>query len=1758
MKSLAKFQKRSSNVRGKIIRRMGRLGVTAAAIIALAALLMSLNPIRITVDAASLKHIEEIVAASGAFNILELVPDTAAASIGYYVAGQEPISAPAYATFSYIDDTGQTVVTNGWKAALSRKTSPEERRAYINGLFGALKDSGVLSGGTATPLRLTYGDAASGVYYDESYTAPGEQGWSKLRLAEPETGEVTGAFTPASDGAYRASFDYTPSESGFYIQNIAYFEYTEAPVFGTGTYFYLPVFIPIAAGMDLTGWDDVAVYTQDEQGNYILNKADNKITVGDYLKSGGFDAAVTYYYVDPAQTGAPGEYNYAAVVSASDVDDSPEDGFTSPPEGSPAYFIRSISGFTYVETGGNYAYTPDGAETYTVTYTDVYYRAGFENNQLFKRNVFDLSDARLDALNVTVTVREAGAVTAADIQGADMIYISAGADLAHSGVTAAYGGTADLPDARAADILNFAANLNPVMIDYALIRDITAATDQSVLLNVQKLGMLCLQAEIPSTTQPTLGGLEVDWPALAALTGDADKTFVNGNIYCFDTFNTADPSAPDNVVSAVTPLFNEPYSEEVYSDGFIPVLEEIRNENFLRSIAGQTDLLNENVTMATTIRHIINFRGQRETNEKTSIRVLDLEPAKVTSATWLTAATVCGWIGNALEENQIEIVHMTTGEFIGKIEDINETYDMIYIGMSTESLNTAGGSTVYNDADMNGLIYTGIGDEYRAAIEMAGIRTGDYITHNGIKAINNTTGTKANLFRFSGNDITKTSVTKLQKFAQAGYPIILADDFVSGASINTDKVDSSSYMYQAVSSIYGAYPNVMTGSYAGVNTATVVKYLNVSKPRLILDAKPVEYDDDPNTTLIPNPDDGYYYLDYVFSIENETDPTPLTTTYDCRLYIDLNADGRYSAGERLDDIEIRRADGGALVLPLSSESGEYYALSADTKYRVTRQMPDDYVGIIPWKLECIKNGADQIHASASGFTRIAAGSNTQTIRVLQIMQAGTSSTKLNLAWQLQKDKSGNYNGIYGRLIAELKDFDVYIDAIENDELEAIGSASAIESYLSGYNMLIIGFNDCYDGIAEKSAAAIVSYIGSGKSVLFTHDTTSLTQVPSSNFPMATGTSARTLYPTDVIYNTDASVFRSIDGRINWSGDYTETPPVSVKPSGAAETVYVVLVDVMPSSSGEQDYYNARIPGCVYSADASGFGAVTEPASFSAFKAMTGTSTVLYFDCITIGGWYGTGAAAGKCNVTVTGDFVKFAGGVKYACTGLTYNVKTAAARPESCQELGTDSDDNRSSWTIFCLYNDPAPEFYTVAGTYNAASNSYKIGGMTLYPARSNAPFPQSTLFTSKSPTVNIGTLPNNIMDWGYYFNTVIRDAVGLDRYGITNPSLKKLVDIGTSMPPENVASVLAMNRSVAFAPKSGRSATVQEFHGYTNYALIRFGGTNTYKYTNNNYGNRETTNVSQVNKGQITTYPYNVNTAAFGGRDPTITGYGGSYMRIGSTHEQYFQINMNTDDIVVWYCMSNYSSYNPKTGVFTYDGSSYYDDVPNDCVNAYYIYNKGNVTYSGVGHSSNADLYTGTVGQEFINEAKLFVNTMIAAFQSGEQAPSVKIKKDARGTADLKQKFLLVDEGNPALSGDSAVLTSVRGPTDEERAVYFKISDPNIGVSKTISVSYYVADPGGSMTGIDPTDSNRTVSPLLSTPTYNSNGTAVSALKGGYVYKLYLPDSDGPVPVLDQLKDENTASVRLYIKVTTTIGSAVLSSTDYLDLRKQQLFQLA
>ena len=84
-----------------------------------------------------------------------------------------------------------------------------------------------------------------------------------------------------------------------------------------------------------------------------------------------------------------------------------------------------------------------------------------------------------------------------------------------------------------------------------------------------------------------------------------------------------------------------------------------------------------------------------------------------------------------------------------------------------------------------------------------------------------------------------------------------------------------------------------------------------------------------------------------------------------------------------------------------------------------------------------------------------------------------------------------------------------------------------------------------------------------------------------------------------------------------------------------------------------------------------------------------------------------------------------------------------------------------------------------------------------------------------------------------------------------------------------------------------------------------------------------QTTNtVTQVNKGQITTYPFNVNTAAFTGSRYAAGGVDNK-MTVSETHMQYDQLNMNPADIVVWYCLGGGSTTSLSTDLYlpeTYD----------------------------------------------------------------------------------------------------------------------------------------------------------------------------------------------------------------------------------------------
>ena len=63
-------------------------------------------------------------------------------------------------------------------------------------------------------------------------------------------------------------------------------------------------------------------------------------------------------------------------------------------------------------------------------------------------------------------------------------------------------------------------------------------------------------------------------------------------------------------------------------------------------------------------------------------------------------------------------------------------------------------------------------------------------------------------------------------------------------------------------------------------------------------------------------------LEYTFTVKNDSDASPATTSYDCNLYIDLNFDGNFSKKENQSNyIEIKDSEGnvyhGTAILNMS-------------------------------------------------------------------------------------------------------------------------------------------------------------------------------------------------------------------------------------------------------------------------------------------------------------------------------------------------------------------------------------------------------------------------------------------------------------------------------------------------------------------------------------------------------------------------------------------------------------------------------------------------------------------------------------------------------------------------------------------------------------------------------------------------------------------------------------------------------------------------
>lgn len=1232
-------------------------------------------------------------------------------------------------------------------------------------------------------------------------------------------------------------------------------------------------------------------FTENTSGEYYVSKVTLSSTKGDYK------------LIDSYQRNDNGKY----VLKSS---------------GTMQVHLRDESGY---DASNSYDFIGDNAKDALGT---VAYDGGFYNKEWFKKQVLNLSGTSryesgsasgtggdIDQLKIevtTLTVEELAKLVnpeeqtyyGVDLDNVDLIYLSGRGSYAAESVNMTSAATAltkmifGIKDTTGE---RNDADRVPVVMDYGFYsQNKTLAEEPNNNQNnkiLTQMALTILKVSDDNIAKEVASKGDAYWNGQTAASlslGDSVKEALYDNVYLND--DSATPYVASDFLTDCKGT-----AAKVATFG--AVLKEIQYENFLAEKNGNTSTkLEEKITKASITRYILNWYMHRVT-VKSSIRVLDLEPCyDFKSATTLTADRVKEFMGRKdTYTGSVEIKQMSSAEFIGKVEDLNEKYDMIYLGARVGKMNTENGVTVYNDPQMKGLIYSHVGDYYDYATKTdtenvtlaretynARHRLQDSSLDHNKTNDDDSTNKSADVYRGPGNDMNSTRYEEFCQFIEAGYPVVIADTFIKVDNNNipvasTATLDKNSYFYKLVQFALqkdenGQYlywqKNIFTESQLTDNTADTklgttlsarrsvfCNYLNLSKLSVNWvttygAAYPQELKYNSNQNGASNGGslekiDGKYQLQYIFNLQNDAAISQTGTTYDCKLFVDKNADGRFSGSDYVEGktytsseevsgltVYIRKGDEWIKVDPIATANGSRYELRTGETYRVIRALPEEYVGVIPWKLVFYDNADRLVRTAKSGYTSVPQQNGKKTIRVLQLLSDDNRNN-----WNLH-DEQNNSNSTFSKCINGLTDWNVVgldqvnwdgtvtpsksIDSMTvtyliNDKLKISGTSDTDiqkiyqESYnlFQQYDMLILGFGDAYrfgytysasdisnnklDNVKRNLAVgwAVRDYIESGKSILFTHDTT--------------------------------SYVNNIQSAIQWN---------------------------------DQGY-----------------------------------------------------------------------------------------------------KEDQKNYWY------------------------------------------------------------------WGYEFNKTIRASVGLDRYGALKEYYQQRAASTTGEEQKRDQEYLKTLESYTFdeikEPNSDNELWQKE--GVTKYTVVRFlrsyledlrktgssevwfpvknsllkqagydGGDPRWNYPSSllmgDYAGSSLI-ATQVNDGQITQYPYQISA--------------NEQLEISNTHYQWLQPNMELDrngdgknDIVVWYCISGVADGN-------YKNTNIYNITPNDVVNNYYIYTMGNVTYSGAGHSTPSK----------DAEIKLFVNTMIAAYNAGVTAPSVSFK-DKSGSK-IQSVYMLYDPVNHIVLDD-------------------------------------------------------------------------------------------------------------------------------------------
>lgn len=647
------------------------------------------------------------------------------------------------------------------------------------------------------------------------------------------------------------------------------------------------------------------------------------------------------------------------------------------------------------------------------------------------------------------------------------------------------------------------------------------------------------------------------------------RPWVRDHIYVYNSDSSL-PQSYMNQGSATNPNKNkfDGYYESVkeYLDSRFGTDEEIEkalksSDKEVREAAqkAKNEKANYKETPSNAVRYILGIHSNSNNNEikleKDSVKVLDIEPSvglkqkdsatnvnQVDSDYKLTEDDVRGILTNGVlskYDGKIEITHMTTAEFIGRTEDLNSTYDMIYMGMDSGAYNkNSNGMTVWNDKSMNGKIYFHTGDKITSSeqkISLKGIkedRSVKYLWSVIKKAAVNSTE-----LRYPGNDITAIKEKELKDFVKSGRPVVMEESLYNNDTTYVDQYSNISDFIKTDFEADSAYNG--NRIYSESDSNGIVKAINSTNSVSVEFSKtPGKYNGDTgtgnNSNKIIHPNylekdsDGRAILPFKFTVTykkaQSDDDSAKSVRYAYKVYIDKNQDSKFTESESVysslgkDDSEFE-----AVAL----KNGESRIFSNENF-----KLDKEYVGLISWKIVIYDVDNSSVRFVKTGCSAAAksSASDKKKVNVLQIMP-DPEKAKANRVTDGMLDLSTS--AIFKKYYQNIEDYKITVDTMTVEEFEQIfkeyhdkkgndfefdnskeisfdtgkqnpknynltDENNVIRNKLKDYNMLIFGFGDmyCLEDISNEHGAVdfIKYFIAQKKSVLFTHDITSLNDV----------------------------------------------------------------------------------------------------------------------------------------------------------------------------------------------------------------------------------------------------------------------------------------------------------------------------------------------------------------------------------------------------------------------------------------------------------------------------------------------------------------------------------------------------------------------------------------------------------------------------------------------------------------------------------------